>query len=162
MWSSSCRRVNKDSDLCNIDCRKLSVIPLLSHLVAKQNLNCCRSWQYNTPQGPLVPGLIISLTKCLMFQIQASNPLFYFQSIKIILGPSAGSMRRSTQCTKVRFASFLSGEFTTIAVIHPAERKLAKRTSVQCIILKIVGFHIFQPMMEEPTSWQRCDVIGWK
>ena len=31
-------------------------------------------------------------------QVQASNPLFYFQSIKIILGPSdAWSMRRSTQ-----------------------------------------------------------------
>ena len=31
----------------------------------------------------------------------------------------------------MRFASFLSGEFTTMAVINPPERKLAKRTSVQ-------------------------------
>ena len=30
------------------------------------------------------------------------------------------------QCTEVRFASFLSGGFTTIAVINPPERKLAK------------------------------------
>ena len=37
----------------------------------------------------------------------------------------------NTQCTKVRFASFLSGEFTSMAVINPPERKLAKRTSVQ-------------------------------
>ena len=32
---------------------------------------------------------------------------------------------------KVRFASFLSGGFTIMAVINPPERKLAKRTSVQ-------------------------------
>ena len=32
--------------------------------------------------------------------------------------------------TEVRFASFLSGGFTTVAVINPPERKLAKRTSV--------------------------------
>ena len=35
------------------------------------------------------------------------------------------------QCTELRFASFLSGRFTTMAVINPPERKLAKRTSVQ-------------------------------
>ena len=34
--------------------------------------------------------------------------------------------------TEVRFASFLSGGFTTIAGINPPERKLTKRTSVQC------------------------------
>jgi hypothetical protein len=33
----------------------------------------------------------------------------------------------------VRFATFLSGGFTTMAVINPLERKLAKLTSVQCI-----------------------------
>ena len=36
-------------------------------------------------------------------------------------------------CTDVHFASFLSGGFTTVAVINPPERKLAKRTSVQCM-----------------------------
>ena len=35
-------------------------------------------------------------------------------------------------CTEVRFACFLSGGFTNTAVINPPERKLAKRTSVQC------------------------------
>ena len=35
------------------------------------------------------------------------------------------------QCTEVRFASFLSGGFTTMAVMNPTERKLAKRTSLQ-------------------------------
>ena len=33
---------------------------------------------------------------------------------------------------EVRFASFISGEFTTMQVINPPERKLAKRTSVHC------------------------------
>ena len=32
----------------------------------------------------------------------------------------------------MRFASFLSGGFTTMAVINTPERKLAKRISVQC------------------------------
>ena len=32
---------------------------------------------------------------------------------------------------EVRFARFLSGGFTTMAVLNPPERKLAKRTSVQ-------------------------------
>jgi len=35
------------------------------------------------------------------------------------------------QYTEVRFASFLSGGFTTMAVINQPEKKLAKRTSVQ-------------------------------
>ena len=34
------------------------------------------------------------------------------------------------QSTEVGFANFLSGGFTTMAVINPPERKLAKRTSV--------------------------------
>ena len=34
--------------------------------------------------------------------------------------------------TEVRFASFLSGGFTTMAVMNPPEKKLEKRTSVQC------------------------------
>ena len=39
---------------------------------------------------------------------------------------------RTEQCTEVRFASLLSGGFTTMAVINPPEKKLAKRTSVRC------------------------------
>ena len=37
----------------------------------------------------------------------------------------------SVQCTKERFVSFLSGGFTTMAVINPPERKLAKPISVE-------------------------------
>ena len=36
------------------------------------------------------------------------------------------------QCSEVRFARFLSAGFTTMAVLNPPERKLAKRTSVYC------------------------------
>jgi hypothetical protein len=35
-------------------------------------------------------------------------------------------------CTEVRFARFLSGGFTNMAVINPPESKLVKRTSVHC------------------------------
>ena len=38
-----------------------------------------------------------------------------------------------TQCTEVRFASLLSGGFTTVAVINPLEKKLANCTSAQCV-----------------------------
>ena len=41
----------------------------------------------------------------------------------------------SAQSTEVRFASFLSGGFTTMAVINPPESKLAKRTSVHWAII---------------------------
>ena len=36
--------------------------------------------------------------------------------------------------TEVRFASFLSGGFITAIVVNLLERKLIKRTSVQCAL----------------------------
>ena len=36
----------------------------------------------------------------------------------------------AVQSTEVRFASFPSGEFTTMTVMNPPEKKLEKRTSV--------------------------------
>ena len=39
----------------------------------------------------------------------------------------------SLHFTEVRFASFLSGGFTNMAVINPPERKVAKRTSVHFV-----------------------------
>ena len=42
------------------------------------------------------------------------------------------SLLLSPHYTEVRFASFLSGGFTTMTIINQPERKLAKRTSVQC------------------------------
>ena len=37
----------------------------------------------------------------------------------------------TAQCTEVRFVRFLSGGFTTMAVINPPDWKLANHTSVQ-------------------------------
>ena len=48
----------------------------------------------------------------------------------------------SRHCTEVRFASFLSSGFTTMAVINPPEKKLAKRTSVHCSCSREVGKHV--------------------
>ena len=45
-------------------------------------------------------------------------------------------------CTEVHFASFLSGGFTTMAVINPPERKLVKRTSVQSTVSNFTVFFI--------------------
>ena len=38
-------------------------------------------------------------------------------------------------CTEVRFDSFLSGGFTTMAVTNPPEKKLAKSISVYCPVV---------------------------
>ena len=43
------------------------------------------------------------------------------------------------QRTEVRFASFFSGGFTTMALINPPERKLVKRTSVP--IFAVIQYH---------------------
>ena len=43
---------------------------------------------------------------------------------------TTAAYKYAIQCTKVRFASFLSGRFTSMAVMNPPERKKAKRTSV--------------------------------
>ena len=50
-----------------------------------------------------------------------------------IIGPLAVVRYKNffIPCTEVRFASLLSGGFTTMAVINPPEKKLANRTSVR-------------------------------
>ena len=43
----------------------------------------------------------------------------------------------------MRFASFFSGGFITAIVVNPSERKLAKRTSVQCSEITVeIGTHL--------------------
>ena len=49
----------------------------------------------------------------------------------------------AAQCTDVHFASFHSSVFTTITVINPPERKLAKRISVRWVGLTIFFFKVF-------------------
>ena len=48
------------------------------------------------------------------------------------------------KCTEVHFTSFLSGELTTMAVINPPERKLAKHASVQRIKFQIDGYRVLK------------------
>jgi len=40
--------------------------------------------------------------------------------------------KQEAQCTEVHFYSFFSGGFIAAIVVNPPERKLAKRTSLQC------------------------------
>ena len=57
--------------------------------------------------------------------------------------PKVCMPRKRAVHTGVRFISFLSGGFTTIAVINPTEKKFAKRISVcsgQKIIWKFIKF----------------------
>ena len=49
-----------------------------------------------------------------------------------------GTLYLPVQCTEVRFASFLSSGFTTMAAINLPDWKLANRTSVQCSLRNIV------------------------
>ena len=61
-------------------------------------------------------------------------------------------------CTEVHSASFFSGEFTTMAVINPPERKLAKRTSVYCSALPH-HFQIFAAKSKNSTNHK--SVLVW-
>ena len=90
-----------------------------------------------TPEGvPFHPLVVIGLGKNLLFKSVLAH------------------------CTKVRFASFLSGGFTTMAAMNPPERKLSKRTFVciGCMILqrcdgiKLNGIY-FRPTTFNPGSF---------
>ena len=74
-------------------------------------------------------GIIISI-------VDIRNLLLYKRSLFI------------WQHTEVCFASFLSGGFTTMAVINPQERKLAKRTSVE-----------WGGKFANQAEWKKCEFI---
>ena len=86
-------------------------------------------------------------------------PAIFWQTrpppLPILKNPGKAQAMAALQCTEVRFASFLSGEFTTKAVINPPEKKEAKRTSVQWHT-----FVVSQPddlNFAAETIWPRCD-----
>ena len=64
---------------------------------------------------------------------------------------------RNLQCIKVRFASLLSGGFTTMAVINPLEKKLANRTSVQCTVYDLF-IHNFTIKVENEKGFN-CGAV---
>ena len=80
----------------------------------------------------MIPIEIISLMCLQQVELLA---IFYFILFFIFL---------SEECTEVRFASFLSCGFTTVAVINPPEKKLAKRTSMEWegFLIFALYFHI--------------------
>ena len=53
-----------------------------------------------------------------------------FSTYMVLFTYTHNAMEWNLLHTDVHFASFLSGGFTTVAVINPSERKLAKRTPV--------------------------------
>ena len=77
-----------------------------------------------TENIPLPPYFID--TYLLTWAIQKVGRLTYFKKI--------------SQCTEMRLVSFLFGGSTTMAVINPTERKLAKRTSVQWCLARERSF----------------------
>ena len=64
---------------------------------------------------------------------------------------------RAVQCTEVRLASLLSGGLITVIVVNPPERKLAKRTSVQWIIVYLKYFQSYNEDMPHYFLTNICD-----
>ena len=84
----------------------------------------------NRQNEPLCTGLLSCdwLKEVEMVEISESSSTLKFRPSS----PLLTNHKTAEQCTEVRFARFLSGGFTNMAVINPPERKLAKRTLVQC------------------------------
>jgi hypothetical protein len=72
----------------------------------------------------LLKKQIITLTECSRETQLFDEKLFQKLAAQLV------SQHTRLHRTEVRFASFLSDGFTTMAVINPPESKLAKRTSV--------------------------------
>jgi hypothetical protein len=65
----------------------------------------------------------------------------------------------SLNCTDVRFASFLSGGFTTMAVMNPPEKKLEKRTFMHCTDVIHIKSRLNRPMKPFWVVLQYHDVL---
>ena len=76
---------------------------------------------------------------------------------------------QTMQCTEVRFASFLTGGFTTMAVLNPPERKLSKRTSMQCTAVQIYNVMVERCMEGryfcrtclQKSDREKVEGLGW-
>ena len=67
-------------------------------------------------------------------KILSPDRLYFFADYCVFSG--------AVHCTKVRFPSFLSVGFITMAVMNPLEKKLEKRTSVHCVFKWILCEHL--------------------
>ena len=70
------------------------------------------------------------------------------------------SCKKENELTEVFFASFLSGEFITAIVVNPPERKLPKRTSVECIIPTPIELFSLTPLGTRHLLSHICSTIG--
>ena len=77
---------------------------------------CAHLWTKGIETGMIL--LIIDIKKILLCIFSKTYKLWCIEGVQY--------------CTEVHFASFLSGGFITAIVLNQPERKLAKRTSVQC------------------------------
>lgn len=68
---------------------------------------------------------------------------FYFNFFKTMYVLSKYFFFQIHQCTEMRFVSFHSGGFTTMApIIIPPDSKLVKHTSVQCPVLYVHSMYL--------------------
>ena len=61
---------------------------------------------------------------------------------------------------EVRFASFLSGGFTTMAIMNPPEKNL-ERTSVQCMWVRQCYMWITIVVVQKPSNQVRINYLWW-
>ena len=90
-----------------------------------------RTFSTTSSENPLATHTgynCVSVKKKISFR---RNYRAVFGLVEIVEGRS----RFSSHCTEVRFASLLSGGFTTMAVIKPPEKKLANCTSVNYVAI---------------------------
>ena len=106
--------------------RYLYMTSILNYIKCLQNVSCFWDAKLESKKT------LISYDCDMLWKLSRNNYL-YKQTTKLrdFLEPN-----KAVHCTKVRFASFLSGGFTTMAVINPPKSKLAKCTSVHWFVWK--------------------------
>ena len=62
----------------------------------------------------------------------------------------------------MRFANFLAGGFITAIVVNPLERKLAKRTSMHCVLIAELKARVHIVIEQPSDSWTQEDLCKIK
>ena len=107
----------------------------------------------NLSLGSIFLGFLIRKTACKFF-----FPKFWPISMECYLAAHYMAIRvvEFSNCTEVHFTSFLSGVFTTMAIINPPERKLAKRTSEVYTVLPLQP--IYPQYKIHSSFFSTCDM----
>ena len=94
-----------------------TIVSSTKHLMFQLYIIFFHNFLQNSLQKPLDLFFYYFLIEIKSFEFPKSKPMFYFQSIKIILGPSdAWSMRRLTQWPSVSYRRLLDFRVHTIIV----------------------------------------------